>query len=187
MGRHDRKFHCAVMKFTQPRIRFLAAAISNFLQNFDGTKWGVNGPVAFGRTAEEHPELVCADDNRDHFSDGDFGGDPGDNHDEGSSREWVSAVVTNGLVNLPSSHSNCSLNPLPNEAFAPVSWKTWDEVCFRDGSLQQDQARALIARSFAVHLNNRKTGSKLQNMEYRRGSLCDVVLSSFCKVCLTIT
>ena len=67
MGRHDRKFHCAVMKFTQPGNHFLAAAISNFLQNFDGTKWGVNGPVAFGRTAEEHPELVCADDNRDHF------------------------------------------------------------------------------------------------------------------------
>lgn len=170
MGRNDRKFHCAVMKFTQPGNLFLAATISNFLRNYDGTKWGVNGPKAFGRAAEEHPELVCADDNYDYFG----------NNDE-SLRGSISNTAKDD-------QNDCWLKPLPNEAFAPVSWKKWDEICFSDQShqLQKDEVNSLTARSFAVHLNNRKTGQKLQIEEYQQGSLCDVVLSSFCTECLNI-
>lgn len=32
MGRNKRKFHCAVMKFTKPGNRFLAATINNFFE-----------------------------------------------------------------------------------------------------------------------------------------------------------
>ena len=85
---------------------------------------------------------------------------------------------------FPSMGKECALNPLPNEAFAPVSWKIWDQVCFSDNALPNEDAKNMVRHSFAVHLNNRKTGSKLQNMEYRKGSLCDHVLNSFCKLCV---
>jgi hypothetical protein len=39
MGRNKNKFHCAVMKFTQPGNRFLASTISNFLQNYNGKRF----------------------------------------------------------------------------------------------------------------------------------------------------
>lgn len=172
MGRNQNKFHCAVMKFTQPRNRFLAATLTNFLLHYNGTKWGHNGPVAYGRTAQEHPELVCPEDRRDYF------GTTTSSHPPEHGEEFPSVKA-----------KGCALNPLPNEAFAPVSWKIWDQVCFSDEDAlpEYNDAKALITRSFAVHLNNRKTGSKLQNMEYRKGSLCDYVLNSFCNLCLTIT
>jgi len=160
MGRNSdhRKFHCAVMKFTEPGNPFLAAVLSDFLQNYNGTAWGHNGPQAYGRAAAANPELVCPDYEYDN-------GTPTTNH---------------------RNKEDCYLNPLPNQAFAPVSWKHWDDVCFRDEAPKGDEARKLIDISWAVHLNNRKTGSKLQEAAYQPGSLCDFVLSSFCELCLQV-
>ena len=169
MARNDKKFHCAVMKFTKPGNRFLAAAISNFLNNYNGTVWGNNGPKAFGRTAQEHPELVCPDDHYDYIN------NVTTDNNLGGGMTTARTATKN--------QSTCWLNPIPNEAFAPISWKKWDEVCFSDQSPLHENAKSLTAKSYAVHLNNRKTGGKLQAKEYRKGSLCDLILSSFCVLC----
>jgi len=59
MSRDGGSYHCAVMKFTKAGNHFLAAAIDNFFQNYNGIEWGNNGPRVFKRTTLAHPHLVC--------------------------------------------------------------------------------------------------------------------------------
>ena len=177
MGRHadGTKFHNAVMKFRKPGNRFLAATLNNMMTHFDGLKWGNNGPKAFGRTVQAHPELICADDNFDYLHD---------------------TTSTMKPHHHPSNNTNttgtCWLNPLPNEAFAPVSYRKWKDVCGLHSSSSDDTSRPtpkyeqtqhLLVNSYVVHFNNKVTGSKIGHQGYAKGSLCDVVLSKYCLLC----
>lgn len=61
-------------------------------------------------------------------------------------------------ISADKENQSCWLNPFPNEAFAPVSFKYRDEVCFIEDSPLHEKAREYITNSFAVHLNNKATG-----------------------------
>jgi Alpha 1,4-glycosyltransferase conserved region/Glycosyltransferase sugar-binding region containing DXD motif len=155
MGRHKdgKKFHNAVMKFTQPGNPFLAAVLDDMFLHYNGTKWGNNGPKAFGRTALSHPEMICPP------------------------LSYPFAAAPHAQ-NPP-----CHIHPLPNEAFAPVSYKQWDQVCFMDSSPPYEQTSHILANSLVVHFNNKVTGKSIAENHYKRGSLCDHVLNSYCVTC----
>jgi hypothetical protein len=166
MGRHrdGSKFHNAVMKFSRPGNRFLAAVINNMIENYNGTKWGNNGPKAFGRTAKAWPDWVCPEDTYGYL------------HSTSSSLPTKES--------LPKEHDpDCYLTPIPNDAVAPFSYKEWDQVCFDENSPSYEQTKHRLDNSFVVHFNNKVTGSQIGNKAYQRGSLCDHVLSSYCILC----
>jgi hypothetical protein len=152
-GSKSKSIHCAVLRFTKPGNTYLAATIQNFMKHYNGEKWGNNGPSAFRRTAEEHPELVC----------------PGD---VGLAR------------NAKPKDGKCHVNILAGNTFAPVRWRDWEETCSDPKKSPVDKkARAIFKHSYAVHLNNQVTGPLLAKVGYVRGSVCEMVLSDFCKVC----
>lgn len=152
-GSKSKSIHCAVLRFTNPGNTYLAATIQNFMEHYNGEVWGNNGPSAFRRTAEEHPELVC----------------PGDI----------------GLArNANPKGGKCYVNILAGSTFAPVRWRDWEETCSDPKKSPVDEdARAIFKHSYAVHLNNQVTGPLLATVGYVRGSVCEMVLSDFCKVC----
>jgi hypothetical protein len=152
-GSKSKSIHCAVLRFTKPGNPYLAATIQNFMLHYNGEKWGNNGPSAFRRTAEEHPELVC----------------PGD---VGLAR------------NAKPKDGKCYLNILAGSTFAPVRWRDWGETCSnpRKSPVGKD-AKSIFKHSYAVHLNNQVTGPLLAKVGYVRGSVCEMILSDFCKVC----
>lgn len=184
MGRHSdgRKFHNAAMKFTTLRNRFLAATLNNMMENFDGLKWGNNGPKAFGRTARAHPEMICDEDKYDYL------------HEISTNSESQDRRSIDKKTNSTSTNE-CWVNPLPNEAFAPVSHKHWKEVCGLHSSSNEEsekensitptyeEAQLLVTNSYVVHLNNKITGESIRRKGYAKGSLCDVVLSNYCVLC----
>lgn len=174
-GRHKdgSKFHNAVLKFTKPGNPFLAACLDSFLQHYNGTKWGNNGPKAFGRAAKEHPELVCEEDRYDYI------------HHRPFENSTSTKTASTGFSCTGGIDKTCWLNPLPNEAFAPVSYKDWNDVCFSENSLPYEQSKHLLENSYVVHFNNKVTGGNFGRQEYRDGSLCQHVLSSFCNLCMS--
>lgn len=153
-GSKGKSIHCAVLRFTKPGNTYLAAAINNFMEHYDGERWGNNGPSAFRRTAQDHLEMVC----------------PGE---VGLARK-VEATK----------EGRCYVNILPASTFAPVGWRDWEDICSRpEKSPVDDEARALLKHSYAVHLNNQITGPLFSKVGYVKGSVCHMVLTQYCKVC----
>ncbi|CAB9513686.1 Alpha 1,4-glycosyltransferase conserved region [Seminavis robusta] len=171
MGRHrdGSKYHNAAMKFTQPGNRFLAAVINNMIEHYDGSKWGNNGPKAFGRTAKEHPQWVCPEDKYDYVFNPLSEDQPEMNTKKKGKKQKHRTI--------------CYLTPFPNDTVAPFSYKDWDAVCFEHHSPRYKEIRHKLDHSFLVHFNNKKTEEQMSKKAYKKGSLCDHVLSSYCVLC----
>jgi Glycosyltransferase sugar-binding region containing DXD motif/Alpha 1,4-glycosyltransferase conserved region len=161
MARDGKSFHNAVMKFLQAGNPFLAAAIDDFVQNYNGTVWGNNGPRVFRRTSTTHSSWICPD------------------KVDSSSFPTAPAATT-----ATHDKSNaCWLQPLPAEAFQPVPWRRWVDYCFdRKTSPVGDEAVDLVRAPgvYAIHLNNHLIGDALEDERYIRDSVCDHVLHAFC-------
>jgi hypothetical protein len=116
----------------------------------------------------ENPELVCPDDDYDYL------------HENNNNMKRGSDSAKNGRSH---NKEQCWLNPMPNEAFAPVSYKHWHDICFNETGPVGKEAKELIVNSYAVHLNNKVTSGQMKASEFRKGSLCDYVMTSFCTLC----
>jgi Alpha 1,4-glycosyltransferase conserved region/Glycosyltransferase sugar-binding region containing DXD motif len=164
MARDGKSFHCAVMKFLKKGNVFLGTAINNFLQNYDGTDWGNNGPRVFRRTSKEHPELVCND----------------------VSDAPTQSISMSSPVSDTTNDAACWLQPLPSESFQPVPWREWVQYCFHEELSPTGSAAQEIVMApgvYAVHLNNLITGDAIEVRAYMKGSICDYVLNYFCIIC----
>jgi Glycosyltransferase sugar-binding region containing DXD motif/Alpha 1,4-glycosyltransferase conserved region len=172
MGRHrdGSKFQNAVMKFSRPGNRLLAAVLNKMIDTYSGTKWGNNGSKTFGRMAKAWPDWVCPEDTNDYINNTSLSffpahkGDLSNEHDQ-----------------------ECYLTPLPNDSVAPISYKEWDKLCFDENGPSYIEAKHRLDNSFVVHFNHKNTGSQIRSKAYQKGSLCDHVLSSYCIVCEELT
>ena len=147
-GSKSKSIHCAVLRFTKPGNAYLAATIQNFMKHYNGEKWGNNGPSAFRRTAEEHPELVCP---------GDVGLARNAKPKGGKCYVNILAGSTFAPVRWRDWEDTCS-----DPKKSPVD----------------KDARAIFKHSYAVHLNNQVTGPLLAKVGYVRGSVCEMVYQS---------
>ena len=166
-------FNNAVLKFLTPGNHFLAAAIDNFILNYDGVTWGNNGPRVLRRTYRAHPELICP-----------HGDDKKKERNGKTEDDTASTTMTKGDSGDDS--NKCWVNPVSSKSFQPVQWNRWGPYCFvGDDVPVGDRAKQIIepAEVYAVHLNNQITGPFLEREEYRPGSLCDLVMRQFCVVC----
>jgi Alpha 1,4-glycosyltransferase conserved region/Glycosyltransferase sugar-binding region containing DXD motif len=157
MARDGRSFHNAVMKFMQPGNPLLAAAITDFVQHYNGTVWGNNGPRVFRRTCMVHTSMLCPD------------------LDSTSSDERLATEAKQ--------KPDCWLQPLPAESFQPVPWRQWGDYCFnRQKSPIHAKAVRIVSAPgvYAIHLNNHIFGEALEKGLYVAGSVCDHVLHAYC-------
>lgn len=152
-GSKSKSIHCAVLRFTEPGNTYLAATIQNFISNYNGEKWGNNGPSAFRRTAEEYPELLCP---------GDVGLARNAKPKSDDCQVHILAGSTFAPVRWRDWEETCS-----NPEKSPVG----------------KEAKAIFKHSYAVHLNNQITGPLLAEVGYVKGSVCDMVLSDYCNIC----
>jgi Alpha 1,4-glycosyltransferase conserved region/Glycosyltransferase sugar-binding region containing DXD motif len=157
MARDGRSFHNAVLKFMQPGNPLLAAAITDFVLNYNGTVWGNNGPRVFRRTSMAHMSMICPD---------------------------LESTTSDGrLVDESKQKPDCWLQPLPAESFQPVPWRQWGDYCFdRQKSPIHEKAVRIVTTPgvYAIHMNNHIFGEALEEGRYVVGSVCDHVLHAFC-------
>jgi Alpha 1,4-glycosyltransferase conserved region/Glycosyltransferase sugar-binding region containing DXD motif len=160
MARDGRSFHNAVMKFMQPGNPLLAAAITDFVQNYNGTVWGNNGPRVFRRTSMAHMSMLCPD------------------------LDSSKARTNDGRLGTESKQKpDCWLQPLPAESFQPVPWRQWGDYCFdRQKSPVHAKAVRIVTAPgvYAIHMNNHIFGEALEKGMYVADSVCDHVLHAFC-------
>lgn len=158
MARDGGSFECAVMKFLLPGNVFLGHAINDFIQHYNGTQWGNNGPRVFGRTSKALPSLLCPE-------------------------PYNYTVTTASTINqLPS----CSMQPLPSESFQPVPWRKWLTFCFDTTKSPVGLNATMIIRQpnvYAVHMNNHIFGKEIERHIYVRNSICDIAMTKFCILC----
>ena len=165
MARDNEKFECAVMKFMQPGNIFLGHALNNFLQHYNGTVWGNNGPSVFGRVSEEMPHLLCA---------------------EPFDFVAPSSIGNTSFNDNDTNRDTCYMQPLPGTAFQPVPWWEWKDYCYEnDKSPVGIEARNIIGKPnvYAVHMNNHIFGSELEKNAFVPNSVCDITLKNFCILC----
>ena len=175
-----------LIPFPRQHHPFVAAALNNFMFNFNGTVWGNNGPRVLKRTAWERPDLVC----------------------EGKIKDTVFAKwekqlkegPVSGMEKKPGSSKKLKRNldedavrcvtVLDKKVIQPIGWRKFYQCCVSKKSPTGSKAKALLGRAYAAHLNNRLTGGLFDDMHegsdrqtYVKGSACDLLMNKYCTVC----
>ena len=179
-----------VVWMPKPHHPFVAAALNNFMLNFNGTVWGNNGPRVLKRTAWERPDLVCEGKIKDMaFA----------KWEKQLKEEPVAGMeimnpgrsekVKRNLNETDQNVARC-VTVLDKEVIQPIWWSKWYDYCVSKKSPTGSKAKALLGKAYAAHLNNRFTGGLFDDMHegsdrqtYVKGSACDVLMNEYCTVC----
>lgn len=189
MARDGGSFHNAVLKFMDAGNLFLAAAINDFIQYYNGNVWGNNGPRVFRRISAKYPQMICPDLSKNSTT----SGHTNTNREKTPSDQWWSKTnASNARMASQNDKEEdqqddqrfCWMQPLPAEAFQPVPWRQWNDYCFDPRkSPVGDKAWNIVNAPgvYAVHFNNHLIGNALEAKKYVPRSICDIVLNDlFC-------
>ena len=179
----------SVIPFPKRRHPFIAAALNNFMENYNGTVWGNNGPRVIKRTVWERQDLVCKGRVRDEVlgkwkkdkNDGDIF--PQRSLQEVSENGGDKNELRTSAVNRPGS-KRC-VTVLDKKVIQPIGWRKWYDYCVSKKSPTGRKAEQMLETSYAAHLNNKLTGGILEQGDsvYIKGSVCDLLMTKYCKVC----
>ena len=178
-----------VLPFSKPHHPFVAAALNNFMLNFNGTVWGNNGPRVLKRTAWERPDLVCDGKMKDTVF--------------AKWEEQLKEEAVAGMEMKPGSSKKVKRNlnentqdaarcvtVLDKKVIQPIGWRKFYQCCVSKKSPTGSKAKALLGRAYAAHLNNRLTGGLFDDIHegsdrqtYVKGSACDLLMNKYCTVC----
>jgi len=178
-----------VIPFPKPHHPFVAAALNNFMLNFNGTVWGNNGPRVLKRTAWERPDLVCEGKIKDIV----FA-----KWEKQLKGETLAAIdMTPGRSEKLKRNLNENVQDvarcvtiLDKKVIQPIGWRKWYQYCVSKKSPTGSKAKALLGKAYAAHLNNRLTGGMFDDVHegsdrqtYIKGSACDLLMNKYCTVC----
>ena len=178
-----------VIPFPKPRHPFVAAALNNFMLNFNGTVWGNNGPRVLKRTAWERPDLVCEGKIKDIV----FA-----KWEKQLKGETLAAIdMKQGRFEKLKRNLNENVQDvarcvtiLDKKVIQPIGWRKWYQYCASKKSPTGSKAKALLGKAYAAHLNNRLTGGMFDDVHegsdrqtYIKGSACDLLMNKYCTVC----
>ena len=174
----------------KPHHPFVAAALNNFMLNFNGTVWGNNGPRVLKRTAWERPDLVCEGEIRDEVFvkwEKQLKQEPVDGME--IMKPGREEKVKRNLNENDQDAARC-VTVLDKKIIQPIGWRKFHSYCVSKKSPTGSKAKALLGKAYAAHLNNRLTGGMFDDVHegsdrqtYIKGSACDLLMNKYCTVC----